>query len=1616
MTTGNDKNQSPIIAHRLPEFVQTDHPTMVAFIQAYYEWLDQQADQGYVRTTSALDGLVDVDKTIEEFVGAFKKEYLTGFPEEFAVNADGNSVDARQLIKNIKEFYRNKGTEKTYEFLFRVLYDTAVEFYYPSRDILRLSDGKWIQKYSIRCSNDIGSKIFEARGKTVVQRSTDGSVIASGRVIDVSTYQIGSRRVAEMFISNINGRFQSNTDASTNFDGIEFTDNSGVLQQETRVYPILSTVSISSQGSNYRKGDRIFFQPSITPYRQNLLKFSQKFNETTGWSKGNVTSLGLTNKTAAPDGSFTAYRVVPSTSTNGDAGANNAVYSSPYIKFETNKFYTVSAYVKTDEYGAGYIRLADNYASPTQNIQIYFNIYPNGSATPNAIANSTNNGGLWAFVANTTKVVSVGNGWARVSFTAKWTGSTITNGIVAIWLGKGAYNSTLLQTASTNYGIFVWGAQLNETSVDPTTLLPISYPTSYLKTEGTAPLSVAATNDTGQGAVATIIDVDSNGGILKTRIDNFGIGYEISPLTTFDSAFGSGGAVNTTVGSICTYPGYYSNNDGRLSTNKVMQDNHYYQNFSYVLLTEVVIDRYKDILRRLIHPSGMGMFGKVSIKRCAAESFETDTVAKKTDLDIIGNYSPYMLSTYTNISDGLFNNRPTPYFPSLHDLVIAGSTGNPSNTVLQSYSKGEKKNYVTSSNDASNWGASGGGYYSTTPNYATAPDGTQTASLVTKITATASVLYRSSFPNLSTPVTYSVYFKQDTFDSSLTAGFALRNANISTTLISSNFVFASPPVFGAVTTGQYGNISFEQAANDWYRVNITATSGITSGDQLLLYYGDTGGMIPNGKTLLVWGMQLEPGLTANLLVKTTSNPISNKPYAVTFTPNSISGLKIWLDGKTLTAAAGATVGAWADSSGNGFTASSSLQNRFPTVSAMGGLLLTGSSGTFGSILTTPSLTGLNDRSLFIAFTPFPLVDTDTTTSQRNALVAGMMRGQGVGATTSATGQHYQENSICVDYSRTIVDGSLSSPRIAAYYGLGNHAGLNSLYLTDSQGADYTTTNYTAPVANRLALMSNNSAVVYSTLSDTLSSITASNTNTTIASSILAESDPSLTAAAYSFATEVIKLDKRSNNDQPTARYYRYQKMAEFVATEDGSYNFSMSMKTDIPSVNWRAILCQNDLVVESTTISQVDVPNQIAEWNAGSMSNGIAGAWAASQYQIHTVSAKNIKKGDVIRVWMTPSFNSGSKHPNSSLNTTKALYLKDFVVNKIYSKGKNFLTVNGTEVGTAIGNLNGLTSNQRLTIGLGQNYFNGVVHEVLVYNRALTKQERETVEAYLYKRWTGNIIPAVNHSWRLPIDSVSLGIHPALPSEGGYTASAQINTISGYPFFQINEHPNVALATAENPYAARILGSQYGDFLGGGTGSAGYWAEWAEGSTASRQNWAASLTAAGSRHALLNYSTSSEFRKITAEAFFDQKVGLQFDCKNELIIEPPTPRVRLTYCLDFPSSTVYSNGTVIFNYSIENAPNMEYWITDQMEVEVSDGRKLYRYRPENNKWKNNTAYGQFAISGFTSEGDGVKQYIVTFRLLNYYGKVIPESQISIPFAHKYASLPSATNSLENCTI
>jgi hypothetical protein len=628
------------------------------------------------------------------------------------------------------------------------------------------------------------------------------------------------------------------------------------------------------------------------------------------------------------------------------------------------------------------------------------------------------------------------------------------------------------------------------------------------------------------------------------------------------------------------------------------------------------------------------------------------------------------------------------------------------------------------------------------------------------------------------------------------------------------------------------------------------------------------------------------------------------------------------------------------------------------------------------------------------------------------MVAGLQRDGGDGVTQSATGQLYQNHTICIDYQRNNVDGlSDTQPRVAAYYGLGNFGPGYALYTVDNTQTIGSWPQGSSPQANRQTLISNSSSVVYKELLD-LESTTASNVNTVVACSTIGEIYPSNSIQVYSDPTEVISLDKKSNDDlSPLARYYRYHKMAEYTIPEegDGSYSFSMDQESDYGAFEaWRAILTKNDGVVIPTTTTLSNVPNVIAEWNSYAMSTGTPAG--SPYYKNHTVTAKGLKAGDVVRVWMSYSGYAGDTPYNSSLNTSKSMKLKNFVVSRIYSQAESILTIDGDKIGSALGNLNGLTAQQRLVMGLGQNYYNGVIHEVLVYDRALNSRERETVEAYLHYKWKDKIISATGHSWNLPVSGLTYGygIHPALPQDGGITAvSTTGSSLLGYPFFEVGQHPNVSLSE-QDTYAARILSSQANDFLGmGGTGSTGYWPEWAEGSTANRQNWTIGLSAEGSRHAILQYNTSSEFRKITADAFFDMKAGRQFDCKDEYVTEPDYPKVSLSYSDEFSNSSfddpIYSNGNIIFNFMTENAENMEYWTTDLLEFVVSDGRGEYFYRPDNMTSK--------VISGFMSDGTDAKQYTVTVRLLDFYGKPIPDSENSVTFWFKYLSTAGTYDSL-----
>jgi sugar lactone lactonase YvrE len=63
------------------------------------------------------------------------------------------------------------------------------------------------------------------------------------------------------------------------------------------------------------------------------------------------------------------------------------------------------------------------------------------------------------------------------------------------------------------------------------------------------------------------------------------------------------------IAGVITQPGRYIDTKGFLSWNMRLQDNDFYQEYSYLIKVTEIVDRYRDVVKRVLHPSGSKMFG-----------------------------------------------------------------------------------------------------------------------------------------------------------------------------------------------------------------------------------------------------------------------------------------------------------------------------------------------------------------------------------------------------------------------------------------------------------------------------------------------------------------------------------------------------------------------------------------------------------------------------------------------------------------------------------------------------------------------------------------------------------------------------------------------------------------------------------------------------------------------------------------------------------------------------------------------------------------------------------------------------------------------------------------------
>ena len=281
----SSQKTSLLIPSQLPGFIRDDpdYENFVAFVQAYYEWLEQ--NDNTLDTSKNLLSYSDVDNTTDKFINYFTNDFLPFFPDDALISKE-------KAVKVARQLYRSKGTPASYQFLFRVLYNSNFDLYYTKDAILKASDGDWYVARSLKLSSNDSNftktsnlRIFGETTKSIA--TIENGVFVNGKI--------------EIFISNIERLFNSGEFVrvvDNNNQDIYFkngqqvpmgTSGSEILR--AKVVGQISSIKIdpNNRGLLYKPHDPVIVYGGLNPDTTNPLAALAEVGTTTAGSIQRIT-------------------------------------------------------------------------------------------------------------------------------------------------------------------------------------------------------------------------------------------------------------------------------------------------------------------------------------------------------------------------------------------------------------------------------------------------------------------------------------------------------------------------------------------------------------------------------------------------------------------------------------------------------------------------------------------------------------------------------------------------------------------------------------------------------------------------------------------------------------------------------------------------------------------------------------------------------------------------------------------------------------------------------------------------------------------------------------------------------------------------------------------------------------------------------------------------------------------------------------------------------------------------------------------------------------------------------------------------------------------------------
>ena len=120
----------------VPEFFHSEYPSLVTFLEAYYDFMDSDDASSFDTEISNLYSIRDISETPEK--------YLNQIIYELGAGLTNGSIfqDARFSTKRFADLYLEKGSKKSVEEFFRAFFGQEVEIVFPKNNLFIVGESR----------------------------------------------------------------------------------------------------------------------------------------------------------------------------------------------------------------------------------------------------------------------------------------------------------------------------------------------------------------------------------------------------------------------------------------------------------------------------------------------------------------------------------------------------------------------------------------------------------------------------------------------------------------------------------------------------------------------------------------------------------------------------------------------------------------------------------------------------------------------------------------------------------------------------------------------------------------------------------------------------------------------------------------------------------------------------------------------------------------------------------------------------------------------------------------------------------------------------------------------------------------------------------------------------------------------------------------------------------------------------------------------------------------------------------------------------------------------------------------------------------------------------------